>query len=183
MKNRIVLLTLGALLSACGPRITPTPASTAAIANPASVFCEANAGRLELRTAADGSVSGLCTFPDGTQCEEWAFFRGECKPAALPVSTAGTSGATSAVADVQPVMLQVLLPQDGSVADLQQCQVVGTTSPGAVVSVNDQILIADADGAFQTTITLDAGVNLIEVVASNAAGSEAYVDLTVTYEP
>ena len=183
MKTTIGLLTLGLLISGCGPKVAPTPASTFAVANPASVFCEANAGSLELRTASDGSVSGVCTFPDGTQCEEWAFFRGECKPASVDATTADTPVATSTLADAQPIMLQVLLPQDGSIVDLQQCQVTGTTAPGAVISVNDQILIADADGAFQTTLSLDPGVNLIEVVASNVAGSEAYVELTVTYEP
>ncbi|MGI9553924.1 MAG: DUF333 domain-containing protein, partial [Thermodesulfobacteriota bacterium] len=23
---------------------------------------------------------GYCLFNDGTQCEEWAYFRGECRP-------------------------------------------------------------------------------------------------------
>lgn len=56
---------------------SPTP--EAGIANPASVYCEENGGKLELRTAADGSVAGICVFPDGSECDEWAFFRGECK--------------------------------------------------------------------------------------------------------
>ena len=151
------------------------------MANPASVFCEANAGRLELRTAADGSVSGICIFPDATECEEWAFFRGECKPA--DAATQAPSAAAPAASTVEPTMLQVLLPQDGSIVDLPEIQVIGTTSSSAIVSVNDQILIANTDGTFQTTVELEPGVNLIEVVASNAAGSEAYVDVTVTYEP
>jgi len=48
------------------------------IANPASVYCEENGGELEIVTAADGSQSGNCKFPDGKVCEEWAYFRGEC---------------------------------------------------------------------------------------------------------
>ncbi|MBN1138650.1 MAG: DUF333 domain-containing protein, partial [Anaerolineae bacterium] len=24
--------------------------------------------------------TGYCVFPDGTECEEWAFQRGECMP-------------------------------------------------------------------------------------------------------
>lgn len=50
----------------------------AQIANPASVNCKAKGGTSEIITANDGSQSGICKFPDGTQCEEWAFFRGEC---------------------------------------------------------------------------------------------------------
>ncbi len=50
--------------------------------NPASVYCEQNGYRLEIQTASDGSQSGVCVFPDGSTCEEWAYFRGECGPAA-----------------------------------------------------------------------------------------------------
>ena len=47
--------------------------------NPASVYCEENGNKLEIQTAEDGSQSGLCVFPDGSECDEWAYFRGECK--------------------------------------------------------------------------------------------------------
>jgi hypothetical protein len=50
--------------------------------NPASVYCEQNGNQLEIRTAADGSQSGICVFPDGSTCDEWAYFRGECGLAA-----------------------------------------------------------------------------------------------------
>jgi putative hemolysin len=72
-----------------GPAQTPAPANTNAnLANPASVNCEQKGNRLEIRTAADGSQVGICIFPDGSECEEWAFFRGECGPGTLvPAST------------------------------------------------------------------------------------------------
>ena len=50
--------------------------------NPASVYCEQNGNTLEIQTADDGSQSGVCVFPDGSTCDEWAYFRGECGPAA-----------------------------------------------------------------------------------------------------
>ena len=50
--------------------------------NPASVYCEQNGNKLEIHTADDGSQSGVCVFPDGSTCDEWAYFRGECGPAA-----------------------------------------------------------------------------------------------------
>jgi hypothetical protein len=50
--------------------------------NPASLYCEQNGNKLEIQTAADGSQSGVCVFPDGSTCDEWAYFRGECGPAA-----------------------------------------------------------------------------------------------------
>jgi len=49
--------------------------------NTASVYCEQNGNKLEIQTAADGSQSGICVFPDGSTCDEWAYFRGECGPA------------------------------------------------------------------------------------------------------
>ena len=65
---------------------TPEPAATdmpqAGMPNPASVYCEQNGNKLEIRTAADGSQSGVCVFPDGSTCDEWAYFRGECGLAA-----------------------------------------------------------------------------------------------------
>jgi putative hemolysin len=50
------------------------------IANPASVYCEEQGGTLEMREGEGGTV-GICVFDDGSECEEWAFFRGECSAA------------------------------------------------------------------------------------------------------
>jgi putative hemolysin len=110
MKQMFAVLVLGALLlAACGAQPTaaptepavaptevpatqvptqppPTPVPTATIfespldmANPASKFCEEQGYRLEMRTEA-GGTAGYCIFPDGSECEEWAFYRGECQP-------------------------------------------------------------------------------------------------------
>jgi len=49
--------------------------------NPASQYCEEQGYRFEIRTAADGSQTGYCIFTDGSECDEWAYFRGECGPA------------------------------------------------------------------------------------------------------
>ncbi|MFZ2193091.1 MAG: DUF333 domain-containing protein [Candidatus Moraniibacteriota bacterium] len=50
------------------------------MANPASVFCEKNGGKLEIRTDENGGQAGYCIFSDGSECEEWQYQRGECKP-------------------------------------------------------------------------------------------------------
>jgi hypothetical protein len=61
--------------------VAPPPTATSAgIANPASTYCVEHSGTSEIRTAEDGSQYGVCSFPDGSECEEWAFFRGECAP-------------------------------------------------------------------------------------------------------
>jgi putative hemolysin len=48
------------------------------IANPASVYCVQSGYTLEIRANAGGGEYGVCIFPDGSECEEWAFFRNEC---------------------------------------------------------------------------------------------------------
>ncbi len=48
------------------------------IANPASVYCAQSGYTLEIRTSIGGGQYGVCIFPDGSECEEWAFFRHEC---------------------------------------------------------------------------------------------------------
>jgi putative hemolysin len=53
------------------------------IPNPASVFCEEQGGRLDLRTDETGGQYGVCMFENGSECEEWAFYRGECKKGQL----------------------------------------------------------------------------------------------------
>ena len=59
--------------------------------NPASVFCEKEGGKLDFRKDASGAISGVCAFPDGSECDEWAFFRGECKPGDSSIKPAPTS--------------------------------------------------------------------------------------------
>jgi inhibitor of cysteine peptidase len=48
--------------------------------NPASKYCVEQGYNLTIRTNPDGSQTGYCIFPNGKECEEWTFFRGECKP-------------------------------------------------------------------------------------------------------
>lgn len=87
-----IVLVLGALIiSGCG---TATPEPATGLANPASVYCEEQGYALEMRTDAGGGTYGVCKFLDGSECEEWAFYRGECKPAS---ASGVTSQATPTV--------------------------------------------------------------------------------------
>lgn len=94
MKTKIfglisALLLSAALAAACSPQAAPTSeptlpaqptAEAAGLPNPASVFCNDQGGRLDIRTDENGGQYGVCIFPDGSECEEWAYFRGECAP-------------------------------------------------------------------------------------------------------
>lgn len=53
--------------------------ATVGIANPASTYCIENNWTLEIKDEVEGQI-GICTFTDGSTCEERAFFRGECSP-------------------------------------------------------------------------------------------------------
>ena len=64
---------------AAGNAATETP--QASLPNPASAYCVEGGFKSEIRSAADGSQNGVCIFPDGSECDEWAYFRGECAPA------------------------------------------------------------------------------------------------------
>jgi putative hemolysin len=85
MKKLISFITVLMALTACTININQAPKETFAtgipavnMPNPASVYCEQQGNKLEIQTAADGSQSGICVFPDGSSCDEWAYFRGEC---------------------------------------------------------------------------------------------------------
>ena len=48
------------------------------IANPASEYCINLGYTLNFEKDKDGGQYGVCVFPDGTECEEWSFYKGEC---------------------------------------------------------------------------------------------------------
>jgi putative hemolysin len=88
----VIIICLALLITFCAPPSTteaPTslpPAATEVkpgIANPASVYCKEQGGQLEIRDG-DGGQSGYCIFLDGSECEEWAYFRNECAPGGAP---------------------------------------------------------------------------------------------------
>lgn len=85
-----VMIALGLITSCSSAPVSPT--AQANMPNPASVYCEDHGGKLNIVTSSDGSQSGVCTFPDNSTCDEWAYFRGECKP--------GNSAANNTVAPV-----------------------------------------------------------------------------------
>jgi len=67
----------------------------AEIANPASVYCEENGGTLKIETAEDWNQSWICLFTDGSYCEEWSYFRNECKAGDIIYNTVSNEETTS----------------------------------------------------------------------------------------
>ena len=87
----ILLVALLAVVACSTPENTPTstPESTpqVEIANPAAAYCVEQGYKNEIRTDADGNQYGVCIMDDGTECDERAFYRGECGPGSKPTPT------------------------------------------------------------------------------------------------
>ncbi|WP_298951466.1 DUF333 domain-containing protein [uncultured Methylobacterium sp.] len=82
MRFRILLAAVGLCLGAtvCAAQQPSGFDRPAGLANPASTNCARNGGRTEIRSG-DGGQTGVCRFPDGRVCEEWALLRdGRCVP-------------------------------------------------------------------------------------------------------
>jgi putative hemolysin len=96
---------------------TPVAATTSApavgMANPASVFCKEQGGQLRVVKDAKGNEYGMCIFPDGSQCEEWAFYRKECKPG-QPLATP-SSPATAELTEASLQNARYSLPDLGAI--------------------------------------------------------------------
>lgn len=69
-------------------------AKDTALSNPATVYCLSQGGKFSMRKALDGSTEGYCELPNNIQCEEWAYYRGEC-PAGVKSKTATTTSETT----------------------------------------------------------------------------------------
>lgn len=49
-------------------------------ANPATEYCVLAGGTVTTETDAAGGKRGICSLPDGGECDEWAMFHGTCGP-------------------------------------------------------------------------------------------------------
>jgi putative hemolysin len=75
----LILMLTACAGSSAQSAATQTPPPN--LPNPAAVHCQEQGNKSEIRSASDGSQAGVCVFPDGSECDEWAYFRGECGPA------------------------------------------------------------------------------------------------------
>ncbi len=83
--------------------------------------------------------------------------------------------------EVSTIPLTISEPLDETIVYSADLVVKGQTEPDAVVSVNEVVVDVAADGKFSTTLMLEEGPNLIEVVASDFEGNEGSASITVIY--
>ena len=105
---------------------------------------------------------------------------GSAPPQAAPSPTAHLSLPPE---PAEPIWLRIITPIDQAVVNTPQIEVAGEAPAGAVISIDDQILIVGADSRFSAMVTLDEGPNLIEIVASDVLGNELTMEIIVIYEP
>lgn len=83
-KKYLAIVVVALALGSCGddnePSDTTAPITTdstaAGIANPASEYCVAQGGTIEIVTENEGEV-GYCNLPDGRRIEEWEFYNSD----------------------------------------------------------------------------------------------------------
>ena len=73
-RSLIAALVVAAPLVACDDGTSEGDAATG-LANPASQLCVDEGGRSQIRSAEDGSQSGVCIFEDGREVDEWDYYR------------------------------------------------------------------------------------------------------------
>ncbi len=103
-----------------------------------------------------------------------------------PSNTNGTNNVkvipSEAITSVNQITLDVTSPQDRSTVTTPTITVAGKTTPNADVFINDKQLVADSQGNFSTTLTLDQGDNEIAIIANDQNGNSSERDLTVTLQ-
>ena len=80
----------------------------------------------------------------------------------------------------KPLLLRVWHPIDNSEVPSNAVVVVGLTSPGAIVTINDRIVKILEDGGIQAEAFLEPGTNLIRVEATDSQGNQEQTELIVT---
>ena len=79
MKRAFILIMTGlSTLTACTTTSTAQEPMSG-MANPASVFCVKSGGESIIRKDEQGNEYGVCRFKDGTEVDEWDFYRNSHK--------------------------------------------------------------------------------------------------------
>lgn len=161
----ILTLALTALLSACAG---PANAPDAAASN---------------QTAPNQPPGGRSTKAPFMPVTATAVTNGQKSPNQSAPKTAAQNGAGNQAVFKGPLSVTITSLVDNSVVHSTPIDVLGQADPGTVISINDAIATAGKDRKFSLQVPLDAGLNVLEVTASDLQGNQDTVYLTVTNEP
>ena len=90
---------------------------------------------------------------------------------------------TSLALPPQPFLLLVTEPEDQSIVSEELVRLSGRTGPDAIASVNGVSVSVDQLGFFSTTVTLEPGPNIIDVVATDTDGRVLSTVVAVIFRP
>ena len=90
---------------------------------------------------------------------------------------------TSLALPPQPFLLLVTEPEDQSIVSEELVRLSGRTGPEAIVSINGVSVSVDELGFFFTTVTLEPGPNIIDVVSTDSDGRVLSTVIAVIYRP
>jgi putative hemolysin len=84
------------------------------VANPATLYCMNTTGAAwSVKEDDDGGQYGVCTFSDSSWCEEWAYYRGQCKPGLNVTLCEGQFwGKSTCPPDYNPVCGKILVGEE-----------------------------------------------------------------------
>ena len=102
-------------------------------------------------------------------------------PTPSPAATEPPSATAVPPATLAPLILELLTPQDGAGVETGALRVLGQTRVDAVVGVNGIPVDVSADGSFTHDISLEEGINLVEVVATDLTGQAATAQAMVFF--
>ena len=94
-------------------------------------------------------------------------------PGPTPSTAVTESDATVLPGTPAPLELKLLVPQDGAGVETGALRVLGQTRIDAVVGINGVPVEVSPDGSFSRDISLEEGINLVEVVATDLTGQTA----------
>jgi putative hemolysin len=69
-----------AQVDSSGQIVATGQAAAVEASSPAALYCQQQGHTYEVATREDGTQCCTCTFADGSTCDAWAYFRGECPP-------------------------------------------------------------------------------------------------------
>ena len=98
-------------------------------------------------------------------------------------SEIATISVVSLLLPPQPFFLIITEPLDQTFAVHPTIPLVGRTTAGTVITVNGVAVPVDVSGVFSTTITLEPGPNIIEVLGTSTDGEELDALVAVIYRP
>ncbi len=84
---------------------------------------------------------------------------------------------------IEPPKIVVFAPTNGMNALVATVEVTGQTEKAAQLFVNHQPVLPDTTGAFNTNITLERGLNVIEIEGKKRYSRTAIIRRTVVFEP